>query len=277
MAVVTAPVYVDAPNPTTLRYGLFKVATGPLDLPVHARNGGLQYELSTCEIPQGFDVACKHDGGEKTFSPGWSVVDGDPFVVYASAQCGAVGLDEQRARNLAVSRLLAGEQLVVENIFSLGSFGQAPSLSSNATPAVTLTAAANMTIAVAELEEWLYGQYGMPGIIHVPSRAAAYVMDRFLAERDSAGVWRTNMGTAFSFGNYAGADTAGAPHAAGHTNVYITGQVAIWRTPDSDIFVSPWGTTINRATNQSYMVAEREYVVTFDCFSAVVDVDLTTP
>jgi hypothetical protein len=60
--------------------------------------------------------------------------------------------------------------------------------------------------------------------------------------------------------------------------MYITGQMAIWRAPDSDLLNVPIGQVLNRSTNVVDIVMEREYVVTYDCYVAGVQVtlDLTT-
>jgi hypothetical protein len=131
--------------------------------------------------------------------------------------------------------------------------------------------------AVSLLESWLYARYGLRGVIHAPMLAAPYFKGAHLVEPDGnvfgGGVWRTEVGTAVSFGNYAGVGPTGQ---AGGNWVYITGQVAIWRTPDSDLFVPPMGQVINRSTNVLTIVMEREYILTFDCYSAAVQVTLNT-
>jgi hypothetical protein len=249
------------------------VATGPLALPLHARSGGLEYESPFCELPVGYDVTCE-PGTTKVFDGAYNVVTGDPFVVMATAVCAPVGLGEDRANRLVVDRLKAGEQAAVEDIFSRGTFGQAPSLANNAS-ATTLTAAANVVNALGALESWLYARYGPAGTLHIPAVAAAEVMAVTGVRYDTAsGIWLTAMGTKVSFGNYSGLTAAGAAPAAGHTTFYITGQVTIWRDSDSDIFVAPYGQVLNRSTNQAYMLAERNYVLAFDCFVAAIDVDL---
>ena len=52
--------------------------------------------------------------------------------------------------------------------------------------------------------------------------------------------------------------------------------MAIWRTPDNDLFVPPMGQVINRTTNVLTIVMEREYIVTYDCFAAAVLTTLST-
>jgi|SRR5690242_16722488 len=277
MASLTGPVYIPAPNPVIPRYGLFRVANGPNDLPVNARQGGLQYEISVCNLPLGYEVECQENHNSKVISSGVTVVTGAPFVVYSAIQCDTVGLvnwGQDRVQKFLYEQLVAGEQAVVENIISNGQVGQFPSLQNGA---VNLGAAQGPVQAVSMLEDWLYARYGLPGVIHAPMEAAAYFKGAYLVEPDNinpiSAIWRTDVGTAVSFGNYTGLGPTGQ---AGATWIYITGQVAIWRTPDSELFVPPMGQVINRSTNVLTIVMERECVLTYDCYSAAVQVTLNT-
>lgn len=276
MASLTGPFYVPPPNPIVPRYGLFNVATGPLDLPINARSGGLQYEISNCTLPLEYEVECQVDHNTKVISSGTTTITGAPFIVYSAIQCGAVGLvnlGQDEVERYLYQQLTSGEQATVERIFSQGLVAQFPSLQS---ASVSLGAAQGPVQAVSLLEDWLYARFGSRGTIHAPMEAAAYLKAGHLIEPDgnvnAGGVWRTDVGTAVSFGNYAGVGPTGQ---AG-TWIYITGPVAIWRTPDRDLFVPPMGQVINRSTNVLTIVMEREYVVTYDCYSAAVNVTLNT-
>lgn len=281
MAVTTGRIYVPAPNPIIPRYGLFRVATGPLDLPMHARNGGLEYQTSVCDLPIGYEVNCEDSDDpsrDKTFPESIDTITGDPFVVYSSYTCGIVGLvnwGRDRVRQYLYNQLVAGEQATVERLFSIGTVGVSPSL----VGAVNLGNAQGPVQAVSILEEWLYERYGLPGVIHAPMAAAPYLSGSHVVYLDGSaqtGIWRTNVGTAVSLGNYAGTGPSGQVPAAGDTWLYITGQVAVWRTPDSELFVPDMSQAINRSTNVLTTVMEREYVLTYDCYAAAVQVTLDT-
>lgn len=275
MASLTGPVYVPAPNPLVPRYGLVKVATGPLDLPVHGRIGGLQYETGVCDFPLCYEVECQEGHNTKTLTNSPNTIIGNPFIVYSSLLCAPVGLTDERVRQFLYEQLAAGEQGVVEDTFSRGACGQSPSLANNTPNATALTASANVVLAVTKLEAWLYARYGLPGVLHVPYTMAAYMSFHHLVEYDSRGILRTDAGTAVVFGNYAGLGVAGAAPAAGSTNIYITGQVALYRTGDGDLFVTTMADTLNRTTNQVTAVMEREYVLTYDCFAAATETVIT--
>jgi hypothetical protein len=274
MAVTTGAIVLPAdPNPNTQRYGLFNAANGPLELPPHARNGGIKYVTPLCSLPEGYAVNCTPGGVAKNFTNGITTITGTPFVVIAETICGTIGYSEAEWGQFVVAKLKAGEQAVVEQIFSAGTFGEAPSLANNTPAATALTAATTVAGAIGNLEGWLYHQYGPTGIIHIPISDAARVLTSDFVVRDS-GVWRTKLGTAISFGDYANVGPTGTAPAAGHSFWYITGQMSIWRDPDSEIFVSPWDRSINTTTNQLRMFAERSYVLAYDCFVASVDITL---
>src|SRR5690606_39334186 len=51
----------------------------------------------------------------------------------------------------------------------------------------------------------------------------------------------------------------------GGAYLHVTGQVQVWRAPEP--FVYPANQTMNRATNQRLLIAEREYAISFDCMN----------
>lgn len=256
--------YVDRPGALVPRYGLFNVANGPLELPPHARSGGLEFQTAVCDLPTGYDIACPPSDTPKTFTAGGpNLVTANPFVVRSDLECAPVGLTDAQLRQWLLERLKAGEQATVEDIFSRGTFGAAPSLQG----ATALAASGSLVRAVGLLESWLYARYGLPGVIHAPASTAAHLMAGGALVRDG-NVWKTALGTLLSFGNYAGIGPAAQAPAANETYLYITGQVTVWRAPDSDVFATRLPDALNRTTNQVYGQAEREYAVAYECFAA---------
>jgi hypothetical protein len=249
------------------RPGLFQVATGPLDLPTHARLSGLMYEIGYCQLPLGYTVACQSGRASKTLTNSSTLITGGSFIVYSAIKCSAVGLSQQLLDSYLMEQLTAGEQAVVENIFSTSAND---SLGLQNPNTVNLGTAPDVISATAQLEAWLYARYGLPGVLHVPARAAAYFTNAYIVEKDNRGIWRTDMGTGVSFGNYAGTGPTGQAVVAGSQWIYITGQVAVWRTPDGELFSPPMGEVLNRQTNVITSLLEREYVVTYDCYAAAV-------
>jgi hypothetical protein len=259
--------YVQRPGAQVPRYGLFQVANGPLDLPPLARSGGLEFQTATCKLPTGYEIDCPPSSTPKAFdSGGPDLIRVDPFVVRSDLVCAPVGLTDAQLRQWLLERLKAGEQAAVERIFSERSFGAAPGLT-NEPGVATLDPSGSVTKAVANLESWLYARYGLPGVIHVPAGAAAYLVNGGGLYRDG-NLWKTAMGSLLSFGNYAGTGPAGEAPAAGQVYLYITGQVTVWRAPDSEVFTTPLSAGLDRTTNQVYGQAEREYAVGYECFAA---------
>lgn len=264
MAVFTGPVFVPNPVPIVDRYGLFAVATGPLNLPPIARGGGIQYETGVCALPKSIQVECGPSDPTKVIETSSDFIVGTPFIVYSELTCGTVGMTNDRARTLLMERLKAGEQAVVENVFSTQAVGQSPGLSDNPDVVTVTAVTTGVTDSLAVLEEAFYNVYGLAGTLHVPHVLAARLQEGGALRWDGR-IWRTAAGTLVSIGNYAGNEPDGDPPAAGISWLYLTGQVTIWRTPDSEIFIPPFENSINLSTNQVSMVAEREYVLTIDC------------
>lgn len=274
MVATIPPVLIEKPTPSMpLRYGLLQAAVGPLDLPVHARNGGLRYVTSLCDDGFGYEIECIADQNSKTteFSLGTTTVTGLPFIIAATVTCGAVGytFDEQKA--FVMERLRGVEQGVLESIFSTSSLGQGPGLVT-ADGITTVTGAGDtLTDVLGELERARYcgftgnvTRYGPPGYLHVAIPVFNRLKELHLIEFDGTR-WRTAIGTVVSTGCYANNDPAGAAPADGVFWLYLTGQTVIWRTSDDQVQVAPVEGSLNRTTNQMLMLAEREYVVTYEC------------
>lgn len=259
--------FVRRPGTITPRYGLFTVAQamGTLvegdPMPRHAGEGGVEYWTGVCGSSTCYEVNCIDTLGTKPVGTTSTVVTADPFVVLTSLSCGSVGLDEQIMRRLLDERAAGGEQALVEAVFSTAATcGQAPSLTS----ATDVGASANVVEAVSLLEAALYNSYHLPGVLHIPTEAAAFLAQAHVIWRDSAGIWRTNQGTYVSIGNYQslGADVT----------FYISGQVNIWRSAQP--FYTPFKDALNRSTNQVNAFREREYIVGFECEASRTNVTL---
>lgn len=257
-----------------LRYGLFQAAIGPLDLPVHGRNGGVRYETALCGDGFGYEVACVDATADKSAAwteNGLTSITAYPFIVFATMQCGTAGYTYEEETAFIIERLKGVEQAVVEEIFSTSTLGQGPGLVT-ADGITTVTGAGDTVVDVlSELERARYcgftgntTQYGPPGILHVAIPVLNELKSQHVVEFDGTR-WRTPMGTVVSAGCYANNDPAGAAPADGVFWMYLTGQTTVWRTPDSAIQVAPVEGSLDRTTNQYMMLAEREYAVAYEC------------
>lgn len=275
MAITTAPMLVDKPTPSMpLRYGLFQAAVGPLDLPVHARNGGLQYINPLCRTGNLYENECPPsalDSKAAFFGVGTETVLGAPFLATATITCGTVGFTYEELRAMTLEALKGVEQTLVEEALSTGAEGQDPSLLA-ADGIITVTGGGATAVEViSELERARYcgfganqTNYGPPGYLHMAIPVFNELKSQHLIDFDGTR-WRTPMGTVVSTGCYANNDPAGAAPVDGVFWVYITGQTTIWRTSDANVHIAPVEGSLDRTTNQMLMLAEREYVVTYEC------------
>jgi len=255
MALVPAD-NVPAPQPRGLRYGLFTVANGPLPLPAHGAGGGVIYQPESCGHAHSYPVDCPDESPtpEKIFDSMPDPVTAEPFVVYGSLQCGSAGKTQAELEAAVRRNLASGEQAQAEAelavILDAGAAG--------------LGAAVDIVDAVSRLEQWLYGiesaDYGHIGYLHASPEVAAYAGEASLIV-DQGAVKRTPYGTLWSIGG-------GYPEGT----LYISGQVTVWRS--SDVFVPELDQTLDRSTNQYYIVAEREYAVAYDCVANSITLDL---
>lgn len=280
MAVTTGPVIVAGPQNRD-RYGIFAVAEME-NLPAHASLGGVQWITGNCGLDTGYAVACAGSLAGKTF-PGGDLVDtATPFVVYAGRTCGTVGFTEAEQQALTLTKLKASEQAIVEQVFSRQLFGQAPGLS-NAVGVTTVPVGTNFVDAIGKLEAAFYAAYGMIGVLHLPLRSGEFVSSYNMLTADAAHpmpgnskVWRLATGTIVSIGNYAGNSPVDVAPVAGHEWLYMTPPIKIWRQTDAQVTVSPLEGALNRTTNQETWLAERTYVVGYEC-NAVFAIDATLP
>lgn len=275
MVATIPPVLVEKPTPfPPRRYGLLQAAVGPLDLPTHGRNGGMQYVTGLCGTGFGYEIECVDDQDSKAAAfteNGSTTILGSPFIVFATMVCGTVGFTFAEQRALVMERLRGVEQSVVETAFSTSTFGQGPGLTA-ADGIITVTGAGDSVVDVlSELERARYcgftgnlTQYGPPGYLHVAIPVLNALKAAHVLEFDGTR-WRTPMGTVVSAGCYANNTPAGAAPADGVFWMYLTGQTTIWATPDSQVEVVPVEGSFDRTTNQMLMLAEREYVVTYEC------------
>jgi hypothetical protein len=233
----------------------------------------VQWLTGNCGFSVGYEVECAETLNVKEFTNEEAFEVALPFVVYAGRLCGSVGFTEAESQRYTFDKLKASEQAVVERVFSEQLFGQSPGLANNPDAApVFIGATDNFADAIGQLEAAFYAQYGQQGVLHVPLRSGQHMASQHLIVADSEfplpgneRVWRTASGTAVSIGNYAGTSPAGAPPAVGTQWIYITPPVKIWQQPDSAVFVSPVEGSLNRATNQETWLAERTYIVGFEC------------
>jgi len=303
---------IDAPSVVDpLPYGLLSVVQEPAVASGHWQNG-VTY-ATNCPVTGGsfttYDecIAVTGTGGQQPPAPA-SKADNvtypglraaTPFTTYAEFDCAPIGFDgEEAMRRIATEALERVEPWQVERAVWTGQAGGQsvvhPHLASNAevvltetvpvlldTAAVVVTgsggAGVKMTVALGLLEQSLAECSGGRGVIHVARHAFPVMAGAFggLFREESAGRLQTASGNLLAVGTgYTGGSPAGAARTSpGQTWIYGTGPVFALR---GAVQVLGGGGQLDRAENTRRMIAERTWLVGWQCchFAALVDLTL---
>ncbi|MFJ3856120.1 hypothetical protein ACIPRL_07835 [Streptomyces sp. NPDC090085] len=195
----------------------------------------------------------KHGGGPG----GW--IEGDPFPVFASVECGPGGEFMAQAQGIARARLEAGEQCAVEK--HVWGVLQAEGGRSIGTPDL----ARPLLHALGEMDAWLARERGGVGVIHVPAELVGFLSGPSPLVWDAArGRVRTRLGSSVVFG--ACYDMRQRPDGKdakpGEATVFVSGPLVVRRSPVQSY------DGLDRVTNDAAGVAERVYAVAVDCPAA---------
>lgn len=292
--IVNPPAFTPSP------YGLLSVAqvvNG--DGTPHWQNG-VTWQ-SRCLVPMGrltYDecIAVTGSGGPppepsaKTAVVDLTVRGATPFTPYAKFDCGVVGMED--ALKIATDALAQSEPWQVERAFWTGLVdGKTlafPHLAASAevldaqgielqSPAgiVVTGAAIDAVTALGLLESALADCYNGVGVIHVPVKLLPTLQFHNLVI-PQGGKLKTLNGNLVAVGaGYPGTSPSGVTPAVGETWMYATGAVFMYR---GDVQVpTDKVSSINRATNTREMIAERTYVLGFDCCHHAILVDIGAP
>lgn len=208
-----------------------------------------------------------------------------PFTVYAKFECAPVGVAD--ANKIATDALAKSETWQVERSFWTGIVDGKmiafPHLTANAevddaqgillqTAAVTVTGTpVDIATGLGLLEKQLADCYNGEGVIHVPMQLLP-TLDAWGLVKASNGVLKTLNGNLVAVGaGYTGSSPAGAVATAGTAWMYATGAIMMYR---GDVKIAPVNESINRANNTVKMIAERTYVLGWDCCHAAVLIDV---
>lgn len=259
---------VPAPERLRRRYGLFDAASGPIDLPAHGEGGGIRF-TPECGQAYAYGVSCY--SGEvaapaKPLDGQTEEVSSGVFVVLSTLNCGAVGYTDEENRTTVRRRLEGTEQAAVEAALWSGEdfAGNGLDILALDNEASDIPAGYDpglITDVVGALERYAYttNQYGGVAYIHAPIEVAAFAAEAGLIVPEGTGPTArklTPAGSVWVFGAY----PAGS--------VIITGQTAVWRAPEIQVYNS-----FDQNTNEVVMVAERAYAVAFECFAGRAEFD----
>jgi hypothetical protein len=268
------PMLIDPPAPPGVNYGLLTVATGPLDLPVHAAGGGLEWIPDSCGVVRLYQNVCDPTPQVKTFDPIDTKANATPYKIYSTIKCGTLGFSFDEFEGRVRRRLNSVEQSGIEAAFWGAEVGDNQGYLQSAAITVTdIGATTTVVKAIAGLEQQLASCYpSKVGVIHARPIMAAYLSSNRLIywKNDRCYTYRGNL-VVFGDG-YSGLDPAGNPPDATHEHIYATGRVLIWRSPD--VFVPDPRQTLDRTLNQQNLLAERDVAVAVECCAAFTKVTL---
>jgi hypothetical protein len=270
---------------TPLSYGLFS-AVGPFRAGDRERwESGVQWEPLTCAPAEGIgDPACAPDatvGLPKSLDKNRAPIgDATAFTIYGHDICNPVGGNNiVQAQGRATAHLVAREEARVEQALWTGDLGNIPNLAGTGdAPDPEVLAggtAVSPDVAFALLEDYVAGEYGSLGVIHVTRGTATQAAARRLVEVRGARL-QTVIGTPVVAGaGYPGTSPAGASAGAGKAWAFASPAIFGYR---SEVFTSSNrpGDLLDRSRNDLYAVAERTYLLGFDpCGVAAVLLDLS--
>jgi hypothetical protein len=212
-----------------------------------------------------------------------------PFTPFAKFDCSPVGNGD--AAKIANDALTQSEPWQIERAFWTGAAdGKTvvfPHLAANATvvdaqsiqlqsPAsiVVTGAAVDIVTGLGLLEAALADCYNGVGVIHVPVKVLP-TLDAWGLVKAYNGILKTLNGNLVAAGaGYPGTSPAGAAPATGESWIYATGAVTMRR---GDIKTFTLSESINRGNNTIEMIAERTYVLGWDCCHFAILVDIGVP
>jgi hypothetical protein len=290
---------VPPPSHEPSPYGLLSVVEARYDEPSPHWRTGVQWQPLCGDLATTYDPchAVTGTGGPPPFPPAkesgltYETRGATPFTVYAQFNCSPAASAEE-AQDKAEEAMRRLESWQVERSFWTGTAG-----GSETVPAITAVfphlaaddevrdvhgtllqtasdpvtgTATDIVQAFGEIERGLADCLNGQGVIHVPAELGPALAFTMVAKPDGRRL-RTLNGNLVALGNgYPGTSPAGAAPAAGTAWIYGTGPVFAYR---SRVEVPGMPSIVNRATNTVQALAERTYVLGYDCclVAALVD------
>jgi hypothetical protein len=280
---------------TPLPYGLLSVAQMPTISSTHWLNG-ITYQVScTNSGDTTYDECINITGGPDNRPPEPSLKDNTteltlrgatPVTVRVEFDCAPVGMDE--ARQIAERAFAQTASWQAERAFWTGTAdGQQvvfPHLAANAEvtdqtgallQSVPVTGSAtDVVCALGFLEDTLADCYNGVGVIHVTRRTLPVLFAWNLVEARGPQL-RTRNGNLVVVGSgYPGTGPAGQVPTACMSWMYATGAVFALASP---IRIINGVEAFDRTTNTRKLMAERTYVIGWDCCHAAIETTLNVP
>ncbi len=274
--LVPPPTFVDR------NFGLLSVVEPRFDeLDEHWRNGVTWQGLCGIGFTT-FDDFCVTGAPPKTPNFSTPLRGATPFTPFAEVDCAPIGYDQAFQEARAADALTRSESWQVENAFWTGTVAASgnkafPHLAASSSvidtsflPNVTLQCAAttvtgstvlDVVEAIGRLESALGTCLNGQGVLHVPLILGEQLFRAGVVKVDGPQI-KTQAGNLVALGaGYPGTgpDGTSIPNAVW---VYITGPVFAYRSP---VISFKFRDSFNRSENTAQMIAERTYVLGFDC------------
>ena len=275
MGLIAPPTYVAPPAVEAHRFGLYSIASMPE--PSGRWELGVEYEPLAGERAGLRASECVDDYTQDVeIRVGEETLEGIPFVVVGSYQCGAQSRPIEEAEERAILNLATGEERAVEYAIATGSMGNEPTFQGATDLTPTPGTPVNLVDAFGLIEQALAEGNGSIGAIHSPRLLGPLAEVLGVASRQGQHL-ETMLGTHVAFGG--GYDAAnvgpdGEEPAAGSVWVYGTGRPIIRR---GETFTQPDETHyLDKSSNQVVILAQRTVLVNFDGPIVAVLVDATS-
>jgi hypothetical protein len=298
---------VDAPPFTSSPYGLLSVVQLPSPATSHWQNGVTWASncLATGMGSTTYDECIAVTGAGSPGEPSTKLdnittIDrgATPFSSYVRFDCSSVGnADAQRVAAAALAQsesfqveravwtgLVDGKVLAFPHLAANAEVLDAQSIVLQQAASVVVTGSFDAASALGLLESALAACYNGVGVVHIPVKALPTFVAWGLVKPDGGRDnvtgqvgrrLRTANGNLVAVGaGYPGTSPAGAAAGTEQSWIYATGAVFAYR---SDVFYSTLRDSLDRGTNTVSMIAERTYVIGWDCCQVAILVDLGVP
>lgn len=285
---------VNPPTFTPSQFGLLTVAQTPDSSDAYWQNG-VTYQVRCVNSADTWYDPCIAVTGTgappaapaKTGSANLVTRGATPFTVYAEFACSPIGIDD--ASKIATDALAQSANWEVEFAFWTGLAGgksvvfphlaastqvldaDGIILQSAATTIVT-GAGVNVRVGLGLLEEAIGNCSNGQGVIHVQRKVASALFYSQLVEMRGGQLY-TKTGNLVAVGSgYPGTGPTGQAITSTTSWMFATGAVFAYTGP---VRVLNQRETLDRTTNTVAMLAERTYLLGWDCCHAAVQVDIS--
>jgi hypothetical protein len=294
---------VDGPTFTTSPFGLWDAVQKPTSQNSHWQNGITWIDrCPAADTVYDECIAVTGTGGDPTAQAAkaatfdQTIRGATPFGTYTEFDCSPVGLTEvERIANDALDRV---EQYQVERAFWTGVAGKTssggvaqttvfPHLAADtellASDGAVLQTAATQIVTgggdvahvLGNLEAQLADCYHGQGVIHVPAEALPTMRAWKLVEKEGDALYTIKGNRVVVGDGYTGSSPAGVAPTDGTAWIYATGALFGYRATVPVITRPAEG--FDRIENTYKMIAERVYVIGFECCHLATLVTLGVP